>query len=181
MRFGLPLHLAVLVLLAFPAAGAAASDPLSSTPESHPLNTFRTEELALVSAGQKTAQLQLLPVYTRGQRVVSIALRYLGVPYRWGGASPSGFDCSGLVMFVYRKVGVALPHNSTQMWGRGRRVARSQLSPGDVVFFNGLSHVGIFIGNGRFVHAPHSGEVVKISRLSDSWYRSTYDGARRYW
>jgi cell wall-associated NlpC family hydrolase len=181
MRFGLPLHLAVLVLLAFPAAGAATSDPLSSTPESHPLNTFGTEELALVSAGQKTAQLQLLPVYTRGQRVVSIALRYLGVPYRWGGASPSGFDCSGLVMFVYRKVGVALPHNSTQMWGRGRRVARSQLSPGDVVFFNGLSHVGIFIGNGRFVHAPHSGEVVKISRLSDSWYRSTYDGARRYW
>jgi cell wall-associated NlpC family hydrolase len=84
-------------------------------------------------------------------------------------------------MFVYRKVGTSLPHNSTQLWGRGRRVARSQLAPGDVVFFNGLSHVGIYMGNGRFVHSPHSGDVVKISRLTERWYRSTYEGARRYW
>jgi peptidoglycan DL-endopeptidase CwlO len=112
--------------------------------------------------------------------VVGIALRYLGVPYRWGGASPSGFDCSGFVMYVFAKVGVYLPHNAAMQYGYGRPVARSQLQPGDVVFFNGLGHDGIYIGGGQFVHAPHTGDVVKISSLYDSWYRTTYVGARRY-
>jgi cell wall-associated NlpC family hydrolase len=179
MRFGLPLHLAVLVLLAFPAAGAAAPEPFTSTNQQEPAPTFASEGLALAAAG-RLPLLQTLQD-SRGRRVVTIALRYLGTPYRWAGASPSGFDCSGFVMFVYRKVGISLPHNSTQLWGRGRRIARSQLAPGDVVFFNGLSHVGIYMGNGRFVHSPHSGDVVKISRLTERWYRSTYDGARRYW
>jgi cell wall-associated NlpC family hydrolase len=108
-----------------------------------------------------------------------VALRYLGIPYRWAGSSPSGFDCSGFVMFVYGRVGVKLPHNSAMLWGYGRSVSRARLEPGDLVFFNGLSHVGIYIGRGRFVHSPHSGDVVKISRLSESWYRSTFDGGRR--
>jgi cell wall-associated NlpC family hydrolase len=112
--------------------------------------------------------------------VVSIALQYLGVPYVWGGASPSGFDCSGLTMYAYAKVGVYLPHNAAMQYGMGHPVARSQLAPGDLVFFNGLSHVGMYIGGGRFVHAPHTGDVVKISSLYESWYASTYVGARRY-
>jgi peptidoglycan DL-endopeptidase CwlO len=112
--------------------------------------------------------------------VVGIALRYLGVPYRWGGASPSGFDCSGFLMYVFAKVGVYLPHSSYMQFRLGRFVPRSALQPGDAVFFNGASHVGIYIGNGRFVHAPHTGDVVKISSLGDSWYSSTYVGARRY-
>jgi peptidoglycan DL-endopeptidase CwlO len=112
--------------------------------------------------------------------VVAIALRYLGVPYRWGGASPAGFDCSGLVMYVFAKVGVYLPHSSYMQYQYGHFVPRSQLQPGDTVFFNGLSHVGIYIGGGQFVHAPHTGDVVKISSLYDSWYRTTYVGARRY-
>jgi cell wall-associated NlpC family hydrolase len=112
--------------------------------------------------------------------VVSIALQYLGVPYVWGGASPSGFDCSGFTMYVYAKVGVSLPHNAAMQYGMGTPVARSQLAPGDLVFFNGLSHVGMYIGGGRFVHAPHTGDVVKISSLSESWYSATYVGARRY-
>jgi cell wall-associated NlpC family hydrolase len=65
------------------------------------------------------------------------------------------------------------------LWGEGRAVPRQELQPGDMVFFNGLSHVGIYMGGGRFVHSPHSGEVVKISRFSDDWYGSTYEGARR--
>jgi cell wall-associated NlpC family hydrolase len=112
--------------------------------------------------------------------VVSIALQYLGVPYVWGGASPSGFDCSGLTMYAYAKVGVYLPHNAAMQYGMGTPVSRSQLAPGDLVFFNGLSHVGMYIGGGRFVHAPHTGDVVKISSLSEYWYSATYVGARRY-
>ena len=111
--------------------------------------------------------------------VVSIALQYLGVPYVWGGASPSGFDCSGLTMYAYAKVGVYLPHNAAMQYGMGTPVARSQLAPGDLVFFNGLSHVGIYIGKGTFVHSPHSGDVVKISSLHEGYYHAGWVGGRR--
>ena len=111
--------------------------------------------------------------------VVGIALQYVGVPYVWGGASPSGFDCSGLVMYAFSRVGVSLPHSTYAMWGMGVPVSRDQLQAGDLVFFNGLGHMGIYMGGGSFVHAPHTGDVVKVSSLGDSWYASTYMGARR--
>ena len=117
---------------------------------------------------------------SRGARVAQLSRRYLGVPYRWGGSSPStGFDCSGFVMYLYRKVGVSLPHNAAMQYGYGRAVSRGNLRPGDLVFFNGLGHVGIYLGGGRFIHAPSSGDVVKISSLGDSWYDSRWVGARR--
>jgi cell wall-associated NlpC family hydrolase len=111
--------------------------------------------------------------------VVSIAMRYLGVPYVWGGESPSGFDCSGFVAYVYAQVGVSLPHYTGAQWAVGVPVDQSDLEPGDLVFFDGLGHVGIYIGGGQFIHAPHTGDVVKISSLSEAWYAATYDGARR--
>ncbi len=111
--------------------------------------------------------------------VVGIAMQYLGVPYRWGGADPSGFDCSGFSMYVYGKLGVSLPHHAASQYGMGSPVSKDQLAAGDLVFFNGLGHMGIYIGGGQFIHAPHTGDVVKISSLSDSWYASTYVGARR--
>jgi cell wall-associated NlpC family hydrolase len=111
--------------------------------------------------------------------VVGIAMQYLGVPYVWGGASPSGFDCSGFSMYVYAKIGVSLPHHAASQYGMGTAVSRDQLEAGDLVFFNGLGHMGIYIGGGQFIHAPHSGDVVKISSLSDSWYARTWVGARR--
>ena len=107
------------------------------------------------------------------------ALSQLGTPYVWAGSQPGGFDCSGLVMWAFAQVGVSLPHSSYAQYGYGVPVSRDQLQPGDLVFFDGLGHVGIYIGGDQFVHAPHTGDVVKISSLSEGWYTSTYVGARR--
>ncbi len=110
--------------------------------------------------------------------VVGVAMQFLGTPYVWGGAAPGGFDCSGLVMYAFAQVGVSLPHSSYAQWGYGVPVSKDQLQPGDIVFFDGLGHVGLYIGGGQFIHAPHTGDVVKISSLS-GWYASSYVGARR--
>jgi cell wall-associated NlpC family hydrolase len=118
------------------------------------------------------------PAPTHGG-VVGIAMQYLGVPYVWGGASPSGFDCSGFIMYVYAQVGVSLPHHAASQYGIGSPVSRSELAPGDLVFFNGLGHAGIYIGGDQFIHSPHSGDVVKISSLSQDWYARTWVGASR--
>jgi cell wall-associated NlpC family hydrolase len=116
---------------------------------------------------------------SRGERVASIAKRYLGIPYRWGGESPkTGFDCSGFVQYVFSRVGVSLPRVVSAQWTVGRRVSRSALRPGDIVFFNGLGHDGIYIGGNRFVHSPSSGDVVKISTIT-GYYADRWVGARR--
>jgi cell wall-associated NlpC family hydrolase len=130
-----------------------------------------------VSPPTSSAPPSVAPPPTHGG-VVGIAMQYLGTPYVWGGASPGGFDCSGFVMYVYAQVGVSLPHSSYAQYGMGSPVSRSDLQPGDLVFFDGLGHVGIYVGGGSFIHAPHTGDVVKISSLS-GWYASTYVGARR--
>jgi cell wall-associated NlpC family hydrolase len=117
---------------------------------------------------------------TAGARAAAIALRAVGVPYRWGGASPvGGFDCSGLVYWAYGRLGIALPHSSYALYDTGRRVTRSRMRPGDVLIFSGLGHVGIYIGRGRMVHAPHSGTVVQVVRLGSSAYGSRIVSIRR--
>ena len=103
-------------------------------------------------------------------------MNYLGVPYVWGGSSPKGFDCSGLVMYVYRKVGISLPHSSRLQFGYGRPVARGDLQPGDLVFFhNPISHVGIYIGEGQMINAAGTGKGV---RIDDVWASSYYGACR---
>ena len=120
------------------------------------------------------------PANSLGEQAVQIAMGELGVPYVWGGASPSGFDCSGLTMWVYAQLGIHLDHYTVSQFNAGPHVAESDLAPGDLVFFEpGIGHVGIYIGNGEFIHAPHTGTVVQISSLSDSWYAAEYQGARR--
>jgi cell wall-associated NlpC family hydrolase len=115
-----------------------------------------------------------------GARAVQFARRLVGVPYRYGGDSPgSGFDCSGFVRYVYAHFGLRLPHSSYADFGLGRRVERRALRPGDLVFFDGVSHVGMYVGGGRFIHAPHTGTSVQVTSLREPWYRASYDGARR--
>jgi cell wall-associated NlpC family hydrolase len=152
------------------AATHAAEARLAATPpQAHPTQT--------IGIAASTPEAAVAPPSKYGG-VVGIAMRYLGVRYVWGGASPAGFDCSGFVMYVYGQMGVSLPHYTGAQYSAGVPVSRSDLQPGDLVFFNGLGHVGIYIGGNQMVHAPHTGDVVKVSSLS-GWYASTYVGARR--
>lgn len=125
-----------------------------------------------------------------GDQVVDLALKYLGTPYVYGGASPKGFDCSGFTMYIFKQFGYNLPHSATSQWySAGVNVERSDLQPGDLVLFcdpsrsNGkaCSHVGIYIGNGEFVHASSgsSGKYIRISSLSEGYYNTYYKGAKR--
>lgn len=112
--------------------------------------------------------------------MVTAAWQAVGVPYRWGGSSMGGFDCSGLTRWVYGQVGVSLPHYSVAQWSYGRRVSRRALAPGDLLFFSGLGHVGIYLGHGAVIHAPRPGAKVRFERMS-GWLSSSFYGARRLW
>jgi cell wall-associated NlpC family hydrolase len=158
------------------AAQAKPSPTAKTTPVAPPAATTPTSATT-TSAASPTAP-TVVPVSGGHPEAASIALKYLGIPYQWAGASPgTGFDCSGLVMYVFAQIGVQLPHFAAGQYGYGSPVSRDQLQPGDLVFFDGLSHVGIYIGNGQMVHAPQTGDVVKITALSD--FGNRYVGARR--
>lgn len=117
-----------------------------------------------------------VPVSRTGVAVVDVAMRYMGVPYRWGGASPSGFDCSGFTMYVYAQVGVGLPHSSRAQYNSGPRVSRGELRPGDLVFFGSpIHHVGLYVGGGSMIEAPYSGASVRVRSID----RRDYVGAVR--
>ena len=116
--------------------------------------------------------------------MVETAKRYLGVPYRYGGESPDGFDCSGFVMYVYDRNGLRLPRATTEQYRSGRPVSRRSLRPGDLVFFSirggRISHVGIYTGGVSFIHAPSSGKRVSFARLDNDYWRKRYAGAVTY-
>ena len=154
---------------ASPGTGAQNSEPAPSEEVAPTTSVSPTPPLA-VTASPTSA--------TPGHpEVVPIALRYLGIPYQWGGASPAtGFDCSGFVMYVFAQIGISLPHYAAAQYGMGVSVSRAQLQPGDLVFFDQLDHVGIYIGAGQFVHAPHTGDVVRVGSFSDPWYATHYIG-----
>ena len=143
---------------------AAASASASSSSSSPPTTIAPPPPVSVPTGGTGAGH----------SAAAQIALHYLGVPYRYGGSTPSGFDCSGLVMYVYAQLGISLPHYTVAQWSATQPI--SSPAPGDLVFFNGLGHVGIYIGGGRFVDAPHTGSVVRIDSISNF---GGYDGARR--
>jgi cell wall-associated NlpC family hydrolase len=118
-----------------------------------------------------------------GAQAASIALGFVGVPYVWGGETPSGFDCSGLAMYAYRQVGVTLSHWTGYQWNEGVVVDPTQLQPGDLLFFDlrgGLpQHEGMYVGNGLMVQAPHTGDIVRVVQLSSGSYTSRFVRAVR--
>lgn len=119
---------------------------------------------------------------TIGDKVVSTAKQCIGVPYHYGGESPkSGFDCSGLTYYVYKRFGYSLPRRAKDQMSVGRQVERRELRPGDLVFFKryGDYHVGVYAGNGTFIHAPRSGKRVETETLNKGYYRKNYYTARR--
>lgn len=166
----LVLSLAFALLKPLGARGADGTGTAAATPD--PVSTAQPVRTLQVRQSRLTTM-------AFGLRVVSYAKRFLGVRYMWGGSSPrSGFDCSGFVRYVYAHFGVTLPHSTYAQFGDGRRVSRRSLRPGDLLFFDGVGHVGMYVGNGRFIHAPHTGTRVRIERLG-GWYSSRFVGARR--
>lgn len=149
--------------LAAPAAPVHADDPSLAT-------EIRTRVSGLIDGASD---------------LVFNALSFMGIPYRWGGSSPeSGFDCSGFVQYVFRQtVGLVLPRSSFDQIRQGVAVSRENLQPGDLVFFNTMrataSHVGIYIGEDRFIHSPRKGKTVEIADFNNVYWQARFDGARR--
>jgi peptidoglycan DL-endopeptidase CwlO len=113
------------------------------------------------------------------RQALQYAYAQLGKPYAWGGAGPNSFDCSGLTMMAWRAGGVSLPRTTYSQYDATRRVAFADLQPGDLVFFNSLNHMGIYVGSGKMIHAPHTGSTVQTENISSGYYRDNFYGAGR--
>ena len=140
--------------------------------------------MGYVSADYITVYEGEMPDYssTGGQAAVDLAMQFLGVPYVWGGTSPSGFDCSGLIYYVYGQLGYSLNRVADDQMKNGIPVSFEELAPGDLVGFGTggyASHIGMYIGDGKMIHAPHTGDVVKITDITTGYYASRFLGGRR--
>lgn len=149
-------------------------------------NTTDNKEEAIKTANtfkqKKSSYNKKSSVPEKGQEVVECAKKYLGVKYVYGGSSPSGFDCSGLVQYVCKSVGISVNRTAASQFNNGKAVNKDELMPGDLLFFakNGrIHHVGIYAGDGRMIHAPHTGDVVKLSDFNTSYRQREFVGARR--
>lgn len=134
------------------------------------------------SSGSSSSTYTTPAASSKGQAIVNQARKYLGVKYVYGGTSPKGFDCSGLVQYVCKSVGISVNRTAASQFGNGKAVNKQDLQPGDLLFFakgGRIHHVGIYIGNGQMIHAPQTGDVVKISSINTAYRKNGYVGARR--
>jgi cell wall-associated NlpC family hydrolase len=177
----LAVTLALAVSIVWPAAGNADTADQQAAPDATPVPVPVPSPVPMLRtpAAVRRHLRADREAPTLGERMVEYARKFVGVRYSWGGSSPrTGFDCSGFVRFVYGHFGIPLAHSSFSDLWRGRHVGRWAMKPGDLVFFDGGGHVGIYVGQGRFIHAPHSGTVVRIQTMA-GWYASRFDAARR--
>jgi cell wall-associated NlpC family hydrolase len=169
----------VLILLL---AGCASSPPPRPLPAPR-LETLPAAELARDADWDGAGGAMALR--NRGEELADFALGMRGIPYRFGGATRSGFDCSGLVFFSHQQLGLTVPRTSREQAEGARQIKESKLRRGDLVFFKiggrRVNHVGIYIGEQRFVHAPGAGKPVTISSLEDEYYARRFSSAGRFW
>lgn len=171
MRLAIPFRRGVLIACALAALPLAAIADETTPP---PLTLDSAGASALYQRAQSSIQ-----------DTLDHAIALLGIPYRRGGTSPeSGFDCSGFVSHVFHEtIGLILPRSSKDLSKSGDSIGRNELRPGDLVFFNTMrrafSHVGIYLGNGQFIHAPRSGGRVRVEDMNESYWKKRYNGARR--
>ena len=175
-----PLLALAIAALAFTCTASAGGSDQDAAPLAAPVPLTVTDAVSKPRLKHRVAKRRKHKRRTLGERAAKIALRAVGVPYRWGGTSPSsGFDCSGLIYWAYGKLGVEVPHSSYALAETGRRIGTKHLRPGDVLVFSGYGHAGLYIGRGRMVHAPQSGRLVEIVRLGRSYYAGRIATARR--
>jgi cell wall-associated NlpC family hydrolase len=130
--------------------------------------------MAMAACGSQPAADARAKSSSPGDHAAAVALGQVGVPYRYGGSSPGGFDCSGLVQYAYQAAGVSVPRTTGQLWSAARAVNGTDMRPGDLLFFRiegKMSHVGMYLGDRRFVHAPQSGRAVSVASLDAPFYR----------
>jgi len=162
-------------------AGCASSPPPRSVPSPRfdPPPPLQTTEPAWDGSGGSTG------LRARGEELADLAMSLRGTPYRYGGAAPGGFDCSGLVFYSHRQLGLTVPRTSRDQAGKAREIKERKLRPGDLVFFRigsrHVNHVGIYIGDRKFVHAPGAGKPVTVNSLDDEYYEQRFASAGRYW
>ncbi len=164
------------------AAAAAAEKEAAEKKASESASKNESSYSKTASAKEEKVESSSTSSASKGQAIVDTAMKYLGVKYVWGGTSPSGFDCSGLVQYVCRQNGISVSRTSSAQAKNGVAVSKSNLQPGDLVFFQSggsIHHVGIYIGNGQMIHAPQTGDVVKISSINTAYRINGYACARR--
>jgi len=166
--FKIPIFTLTITMLSL--LSACSSQPTGSAPRPN-------SEMSRVPAAMSR-----MPVQSLGERAAAVALEQVGVPYRYGGTTTSGFDCSGLVQFSYRNAGKKVPRTTGQLWTSSTSVARDDIQAGDLLFFSfegKMSHVGMYVGKQQFVHAPSSGRTVTVANLTSPFYASALVRAGR--
>jgi cell wall-associated NlpC family hydrolase len=156
----------VLIIISFLAISACSSTRVLSVPKTSP-------PVEVVNQA---------PARSVGEQAAAVALQQVGVPYRYGGSTPTGFDCSGLVQYSYSRVGKSVPRTTGQLWKDVTPVEQRNLRAGDILFFSmsgKMSHVGLYLGDDRFVHAPSTGKTVSIQTLRSEFYKTALVGAGR--